>query len=770
MAAVSCSASLAYAGQEADASWLSKLDPFLRRLVAGTSVHDPAARPPRPASSVEVRRSLPPFLQLGRSAADPLHVKAWIDDTTSLAGDLPAMARLLEERGAELRGQLGPIVSLQLQPAALAAIASLPQVRWIKAAQRYAPSNEISTGPDHLAADAASSSFGSAGEGVIVAVVDTGIDWTHLDFRHPGGTTRILGIWDQTLADPDHPPPPGFSFGAYYTRADIDAALAGGDPLLTEDVFNHGTHVAGTAAGSGRDTGNGVPPGTFAGVAPAADLLAVKVFEGLDAEFCDACDLTAAVQFVGQVAEAEGQPWVVNMSLGSNLGPHDGTSPDELAIDAAVGPGRPGAQAAISAGNSGASSRHFHWEGLLQTGQVASNSFDLPSSGSPMAGSDNDFIWLDLWYAGSAEATLVLRTPDGTEVSAARGADSGIVCTPSGAVQVDATNAPDPANGDNQVFIQIWDSPSCDPVIEPQPGTYQLEVDPVVADSAPFDLWDAADTRGRSFVNLASFVLHETVTTPATGRHAITVGAYVSKNQWINGSGSTTTLTPSAPLGDLSSFSGVGPTRDGRIKPDLAAPGEYVGSSLSNQDPTPPSSSNRERDGRHHNTRGTSMSAPQAAGAAALLLALRPDLDGAQVRLALERAARSDAFTGIVPNTRFGHGKLRVLQAAYEAAALVTDLAAVSPRRFVGTDSPFMTSYNVYRGTIPGISSTSYGTCRFTGLAAPDFEDTDLPAPGSAFFYLVTGVWTDPDTAAESEGSLGTDSEGRPRPNTSPCL
>src|SRR2546428_14182939 len=102
----------------------------------------------------------------------------------------------------------------------------------------------------------------------MVAGVDPGMKGTDRDTGKTEGRTRILGIWDQTLNDPAHPPPAGFSFGAYYPRADIDAAIASSGTLLTGDGHGHGTHVAGTAAGNGLETGNGVVAGTFAGGAP----------------------------------------------------------------------------------------------------------------------------------------------------------------------------------------------------------------------------------------------------------------------------------------------------------------------------------------------------------------------------------------------------------------------------------------------------------------------------------------------------------------------
>jgi subtilisin family serine protease len=748
-------------------AWERRLDPFLKRVARGTRVvrgrFVEAVRPGSPA----LLRSLPPFVRAdGRADAPALFVKAGAAGAAAQPG--PERARLradLAAAGATVRAETGPILSLRVPVGALPEVARLEGIAWLKAARSYRLLNEVSTESNHLAADQAHADFGTRGAGAIVSVVDTGLDWANADFRNPDGTTRVLGIWDQTLpVDPLVPPPPGFSFGQYFDADRIDAALASGDSLATGDGHGHGTHVAGTAAGNGLATGNGVPAGTFAGVAPEAGLLIVRVFDD-DGVFCQECDLTAAVQFTAQVAAATGQPWVGNMSLGTDLGAHDGTDPDELAIAAAVGPGRRGAQMAIAAGNSGA--RRMHWEDTLSQGAVFTNTFGLSHASRPDP--DNDFLWMDLWYDGTDRATFEVTTPGGATVRAAPGADSGIVCTADGAVQVDATNLADPENRDNQVFTQIWDASDCGGTpVATGTWTIRLVADTVADPPGAFDLWNEADLETSTgspitHATLQTFTLDESVGVPATARHALTAGSYISKCQWQNVSGSTTSGCSTSSVGTLSSFSSIGPTRDGRLKPDVAAPGEWVGSSLSEAIRPFVSTLLIERDGMHWALRGTSMAAPHAAGTAALLLSINPSLQGSEVRAAIVSAARSDSQTGSVPNARFGHGKLRALEAGAQAASVVTDLAAITGSAFTGTDSPLMDAYNVYRGAIPGLSATDYGACFLSGLPSPSFADSAAPPAGQAFFYLVAGV------RGGVEGFLGTDSDGRIRPNNAPC-
>jgi subtilisin family serine protease len=257
---------------------------------------------------------------------------------------------------------------------------------------------------------------------------------------------------------------------------------------------------------------------------------------------------------------------------------------------------------------------------------------------------------------------------------------------------------------------------------------------------------------------------------PATSRHAIAAAAFTNKATWVNVHGSDSFGGGTA--GEIASFSSRGPTRDGRIKPDIGAPGRFVGSSLAGSieaaiiNPgclAAGTCFSSERDGKHGVISGTSMATPHVAGAVALLLSLNPNLQGPEVKGAIQRSARADSFTGAVPNTRFGSGKLRAPEAGFQAASIVTDLGATLAADFTATDNPLVDSYNVYRGTIPGLSATDHG-CRFlTGLPSPSFTDTEVPPLDEAFTYLVAGV------QGGIEGILGTDSSGNVIPAGPPC-
>lgn len=118
--------------------------------------------------------------------------------------------------------------------------------------------------------------FSGKGAGVIVAVIDTGIDIFHESFRTPSGT-RILELWDQSATTGGSAPPTGFAqIGRVYNSKDIDAGIKAKPPFASIDDNGHGTHVAGIAAGNGNQDDRCSFPGHYVGVAPLADLVIVK--------------------------------------------------------------------------------------------------------------------------------------------------------------------------------------------------------------------------------------------------------------------------------------------------------------------------------------------------------------------------------------------------------------------------------------------------------------------------------------------------------------
>jgi subtilisin family serine protease len=247
-----------------------------------------------------------------------------------------------------------------------------------------------------------------------------------------------------------------------------------------------------------------------------------------------------------------------------------------------------------------------------------------------------------------------------------------------------------------------------------------------------------------------------------------TVGAYYTKLNWLSTDGNhyQFNFSPPATLGALAAFSSGGPTRDGRIKPEIMAPGSAIVSTLSGDVPVDATNTpNITPDDHHWALPGTSFSSPHVAGIYAQLLALNPNLDAIELRTLATGTARVDAnVPPPVPNSNWGYGKIDALAMANRAVQNIPDLMpSGSGGSFSWTALPTATTYNLYRGDLSLSGPGYYGSCLATGLSTPTFSDSAIPVAGGGFFYLVTGVWNG------VEGSLGNASDGTPRLNSSPC-
>ena len=245
----------------------------------------------------------------------------------------------------QFNGETGPLVTAGLQIAsrtddvltgdiavsAIDALAALEGVVRIEGARLMHPMLDIATADAHLG-NTRSPGIGTPptayrGRNVIVGLIDSGIDYTHASFRRADGSTRILRIWDQFLVPAaGEAAPAGYSYGVEYTDTQINSALGNASPhsvVRHRDRGAHGTHVAGIAAGNGRAAG------TFAGVAPEADIIMVRNdSRGSDGtlQLANSVRTVDALHYIYSVAAALNRPVVVNQSQSMNVGPHDGTT------------------------------------------------------------------------------------------------------------------------------------------------------------------------------------------------------------------------------------------------------------------------------------------------------------------------------------------------------------------------------------------------------------------------------------------------------------
>lgn len=457
------------------------------------------------------------------------------------------------------------------------------------------------------------------GKGVVVGIVDTGGDFAHRNFIRNNGKTRLLALWNQAgVTQADSP----FGYGRLFSAAQIDAALAAADPYAAlgygprrDTVFEkgmHGTHVMDIVAGNGRGS-------KLLGVAPEADLIFVEISandiawqgpNGITQSFGDSVQMLEAIRFIFDTAGD--RPCVVNLSLGTNGGPHDGTSLVEQGIDALVTE-RPNRAVVIAAGNA-------QLDGVHSSGQV-------PATG------DLDLVWrvqenggeFELWCAGDARLQLTLIGPDGTVVATVQPGQNQPLSSDGKVAIFISSRLDDPNNRSN--VIGVWLAPGL------PSGDWTLRFRSITGQAADYHAWiERLDSAQSSFVNP---VPTHTLGSISTGRQSIAVGSYDAHKA----------------ASPVSSFSSTGPTRDGRNKPEISAPGGNVVAAWS-----------RTRDGVTRKS-GTSMAAPAVTGLIALMLAEAArngttlDSDALRARL-LANVDKNPPASGVgVWDPQFGLGR-----------------------------------------------------------------------------------------------------------------
>jgi len=450
------------------------------------------------------------------------------------------------------------------------------------------------------------------GEGVLIAVIDSGIDYSHPDFRNDDGTTRIAALWDQTIPGS---PPQGFRIGTLYTREQINEALQLPMPqrldvVPSTDLSGHGTHVAGIAAGNGRASS-----GLYRGVASSSELLIVKLGESVGGSFPRTTQLMEALEFAVQYAISVGKPLAVNISFGNNYGSHTGRSILESFIDDISNMGRTGI--VIGTGNEGAEGNHA--QGILQMGSVEIVDFTI----SNFEFSLNLQIWKN--YYDHFDITIV--APNGVRV----GPIPSILGTQQ--FQVAQTEIllyygkPTPFNAQQEIYIEFI--PTNRYI---NSGVWRIELVPRQIVVGNYDMWLPTGGVKSPATRFLLSSEYTTLTIPSTAFRAISVGAY------------------NAFTGSYAPFSGRGFTRDQGIKPDIVAPGVNINSCAPG--------------GGYSRRSGTSMAAPFVTGSAALLMEWGiiqgndPYMYGEKLKAYLIDGARPLRIETVYPNRTLGYGAL----------------------------------------------------------------------------------------------------------------
>ncbi len=531
-----------------------------------------------------------------------------------------------------------------------------------------------------LQADKAVAKYGVTGKGVIVAIIDRGIDYTHPDFRNANGTTRIKMMWDmsaQNLCAPNNPAP------VVYTEAQINTALSTNTPLAERDAVGHGTVTAGIAAGNGSAA---LPTSAqWAGLAPQADLLIVKVTsEGAPAHGTQAAEnafqgcYNDALDLVTQEAATLGEPIAALINSGVQWGPIDGTSALSQKTDQDFGLNNPGHIYISASGDEGTFNNHSR-STYNGTGTVFA--FNKSTTAN---------VYFQAWYTGAAPANVTVKMNDnGATATAVPNA-----CTFSTDLTIGVCNYlpglqfyPWTSSGpDRAVWVNVTGHTGA--------GSVKLVATPAATGTA--------DVYGDSsaIVTYTKFLTPGRLNDPSSTFSALVAACYNVRTNWVDINAIPESITNEGGIGALWKFSSGGPTRDGRVPPnggvDVTTPGGNIFAAYGVNSYWDTFQFNLIQNGNSFYGRqsATSGASPILLGTAALLLQMNPALTAAQARQIIHSTAISDTHTGAVPNQNWGSGKLNVLGAADAVAATIPAIPSLSTASLtyaaqtVGTTSP----------------------------------------------------------------------------------
>lgn len=469
------------------------------------------------------------------------------------------------------------------------------------------------------------------GEGVLLGFVDTGIDFAGSVFLKPDKTTRVVSIWDQTIpGETQGKNPRGFLYGTEFTQEELNAALRSENPyrtVPTKDKDGHGTFLASVAAG------NELTDSSFTGAAPGADIAMVKLKpakESLrrfyrireDAVAYQENDIMAGVSYLVGLANRRNQPLVLCIALGSNSGAHNGGLPlarqlDYLASSVGI---------VIAAGTGNETARGHHYEGRLS----ALNEYEDVEV--RVAEGENGFV-LELWAQAPETYSVAVRSPDGETIPR-------IFVRPEQIEILDFALSPARVEISYRISVTgTGDFLAILRFLDVTPGVWTIRVYNDLFVSGSFHMWLPMEhfiRQETQFLSPSEFV---TLTSPSDASGVISVSTYNHRNDSIY------------------LYSGRGFAADGRIRPDLAAPGVDIEGYTAAR-------TGASGELRRVQRSGSSIAAAHTAGAAALFCqwTLRNGIrffTGTDVKTYLIRGANRDRFR-VYPNREWGFGTLDV--------------------------------------------------------------------------------------------------------------
>ncbi|MBI2343838.1 MAG: S8 family serine peptidase [Deltaproteobacteria bacterium] len=606
--------------------------------------------------------------------------------------------KIIEQWGGEVRTVAGKILTAALPLPYVEALAAIDIVEYVEAGRRLSP--KLNQSLPVIGADDVHAGTGVSqaytGDGVLVGVVDSGVDCAHADFLDSSGGSRFLAYWDQTkTSDTTGVSEISGSVGTEYTGSELTDGSCASSP--DGDSSGHGTHVTGIA------TSDNSP---YTGLAPDASIIVVKHnAQDAESEGTFATTVVDAVNYIFRKAQGESprMPAVVNLSLGSSLGAHDGTSLFEEALDSLLtdtdGAEKEGRAIVNAAGNenfSSADSGTTDFAGIHATIDQSSteNGYDFAIRSSATVFTVFGGAQVDIWLTSTSACTVqidayalddksssalkidMLPVSKGSSTTANSNTDGRLK------IALDFTDDSNANNGKQHALATITK------VSGASVTATSYSFDLILIGSCEGDAWLYPDlTAALSFRKVSALPVStnprgypyvsgdsdRTMTIPATAGKVIAVGAFMDAGTWIDLNGTLHDQTSTSEgtggiAGGISLFSSLGPTADSRTKPDLSAPGEPIIATLAST--ATGVSSSEKGDATHQKLEGSSMAAPHVTGTVALMLQRNGCLTTTEIKSALTSTATSDSFTGSsLPNNTWGAGKLDTLAAVNAVSA-----------------------------------------------------------------------------------------------------
>ncbi len=509
-----------------------------------------------------------------------------------------------------------------------------------------------------------------SGKNVVVGIIDFGFDYNHptfYDTLHAG--YRIKRVWELNGSGT---PPAGYTYGNEITDTLLIKAQGTDNTRQT-----HGTWVAGMAAGSGY--GGNPTNRRFRGMAYEAELVLVGVRrdsieqDWLEGSFSDFID---GINYIYTYAASVGKPCAVNVSWGSQSGPHDGSTLFNLACNNLTGPGK---ILVMSAGNEG--QEKIHLSKTFTPSDTLLNTF-LTFTPTPYKRT-----WVDVWGDPGETFCGKITLFNGNTV----GNTSNFKCIDDAIhdtvlissngldtcfVQFITSSAE--SNGKPRMTIDVYNKTSNDVnvTLKGTNGTIHTWNEYYYY-GYTHQYQSAFSSLSKPWATTGDAI--STVSDMGAGDSVLLVGAYASKVSFQDITGSNWSYSGYVQAGNLVPFSSRGPMIDGRIKPDITAPGLTIATSVSSYDTTYTAINSNKSLTRssyldpvlnkkfyYSEFSGTSASAPAATGIVALLLQAKPTLGPKEVHDLIAQTAIKDGFTGVLPasgNNNWGHGKINAYAA-----------------------------------------------------------------------------------------------------------